>query len=104
MGLNPNVVRPLLSFLALAVLAFGQAAPSISNVTNAAIPALDNPPNSIHLPPRSMATIFGSNLADFTASSISPWPFSQGGTEVHLADDTCFDSSCDLIAVLIYVS
>jgi uncharacterized protein (TIGR03437 family) len=97
-------MRNIFSLLALAVLAFGQGAPSITNVTNAAIPSLDYPPESISLAPRSMATIFGSNMADFTASSISPWPFSAGGTEVHLADDTCFDSSCDLIAGLIYVS
>jgi uncharacterized protein (TIGR03437 family) len=51
-----------------------------------------------------MATIWGTNLADTTASSVSPWSSFLGGTEVHLAGDTCFDSSCDLVASLIYVS
>ena len=51
-----------------------------------------------------MATIFGTNLADTTLSTTSPGSTLLGGTEVHLADDTCFDSSCDLIANLIYVS
>jgi uncharacterized protein (TIGR03437 family) len=51
-----------------------------------------------------MATIWGTNLADTTASSVSPWSSFLGGTEVHLAKDTCFDFSCDLIASLIYVS
>ena len=70
----------------------------------AAIPMLDYPPASIHLAPRSMATVFGGNLADTTVSTTSPGSTLAGGTEVHLADDTCFDSSCDLIASLIYVS
>src|ERR1039458_1173088 len=93
----------LLSFALVAVV-FGQTAPSITNVTNAAIPTLDYPPTSIHLAPRSMATIFGTNLADTTVSTTSPGSNVLGGTEVHLADDTCFDFSCDLIASLFYVS
>src|ERR1039458_2623815 len=93
----------LLSFALVAVV-FGQTAPSITSVTNSAIPSLDYPPTSIHLAPRSMATIFGTNLADTTLSTTSPGSTLLGGTEVHLADDTCFDSSCDLIANLIYVS
>ena len=97
-------MRYILSLLALVTLAFGQAAPSITNVTNAAIPTLDYPPASIHLAPRSLATIFGTNLADTTLSTTSPGSTLLGGSEVHLADDTCFDSSCDLIASLIYVS
>ena len=98
------MMRYILSLVALAVLASGQAAPSITNVTNAAIPSLDYPSTSISLAPRSMATIFGTNLADTTLSSTSPWSSTLGGTEVHLATDACFDSSCDLIASLIYVS
>ena len=98
------MMRDILSLVALAVLASGQAAPSITNVTNAAIPSLDYPSTSISRAPRSMATIFGTNLADTTLSSTSPWSSTLGGTEVHLATDACFDSSCDLIASLIYVS
>lgn len=77
---------------------------SITNVTNAALPSLDVPPNTVSLAPRSMATIFGMSVADSTASSASPGSNTLGGTEVHLASDTCFDSSCELIAGLIYVS
>jgi uncharacterized protein (TIGR03437 family) len=97
-------MRYILSLLALTTSAFAQVAPSIANVTNAALPALDLPPSSISLAPRSMATIWGTNLADTTVSSVSPWSSFLGGTEVHLANDTCFDFSCDLIANLIYVS
>ena len=90
---------------------FGQAAPSITAITNAALPNLD-----AHLPtrlkPRSMATIFGNNLADSVVSSIPPWPKSSGGTEVHLIPlfTTCGIAnppagvSCDLVADLVYVS
>ena len=86
---------------------------AISAVTNAAIPGLDIPfssppfptyPTSVHLAPRSMATIYGTNLAGTTASSISPWSPSLGGTEVHLVSDSCADPTCDLVASLIYVS
>ena len=77
---------------------------TITNVTNAAIPSLDYPAATIHLVQRSMATIFGTNLADSTASSTSPWSNALGGTQVHLAADTCFAVSCDLVASLIYVS
>jgi hypothetical protein len=98
------MLRYALLCLALVPVAFGQAAPSIANVTNAAMPSLDYPPNSIHLAPRSIATIFGTNLASTTASTTPPWKTTLGGIEVHLAHDTCFDSSCDLIASLVYVS
>lgn len=99
-----NMLRYNMFSLALVAAAFGQAVPTITNVTNAAIPELDLPPATISLAPRSMATIFGTNLADTIASSVSPWSNTLGGTEIHLADDSCFDSSCDLVAPLIYVS
>jgi uncharacterized protein (TIGR03437 family) len=99
-----HMIRHIAVLLALVAVAFGQTAPTITNITNAAIPTLDSPPASIHLAPQSMATIFGSNLADFATSASSPWPSSLAGTEVHLAVDTCFDSSCDLIAPIIYAS
>jgi hypothetical protein len=86
------------------VLTVGQPISSITDVTNAALPGLDNPPATVTLAPRSMATIFGSNLADSIVVSPSPWSSPLGGTEVHLAADTCFDASCDVIANLIYVS
>jgi hypothetical protein len=100
----------------------GQA-PTITNVTNAAIPALDFPPNSINLAPRSMASILGTNLADGTVSTTPPWKRILGGTEVHFVVDavvlpgtpgiSAFDSfpcdwrtdpHCDLTLNLIYVS
>lgn len=77
---------------------------SITGITNAALPSLDVPPNTVSLAPRSIGTIFGMSLADSPASAASPGSQTLGGTEVHLASDTCFDSSCDLIASLIYVS
>jgi len=86
------------------VLTVGQPLASIANVTNAAVPSLDSPPSTVSLAPRSMATIFGSNLADSIVISPSPWSTPLGGTEVHLASDTCFDASCDIVANLIYVS
>jgi len=98
-------MRYILLLLAFVGLALGQTAtPNISNITNAALPTLDQPPASIALPGRSMATILGENLADSTLSAVPPWPNTLGGTEVHLASDTCFDVSCDLVAGLIYVS
>jgi uncharacterized protein (TIGR03437 family) len=78
--------------------------PGITNVTNAAIPALDIPPQTLGLLSRTMATIFGVNLANATLSSTTLVSTTLGGTEVHLADDTCFDSSCDMVASLIFVS
>lgn len=86
------------------VLNVGQPISSIANVTNAAVPGLDNPPATVTLAPQSMATIFGTNLSDSIVVSPSPWSSPLGGTEVHLARDACFDTSCDLIADLIYVS
>ena len=86
----------------LAQPALGQATPVIANVTNTAIPALDVPPASINLAPRSLGTVFGSNLADGTASMALAT--SLAGTELHLANDTCFDSSCELVAQLTFAS
>jgi hypothetical protein len=83
--------------------ALGQANPSITNVTNGAIPALDYPTASIHLAPRSIATIFGTNLADTTVTAVAQVT-TLGGTEIHLATDACLDSSCELVANLFYVS
>ena len=92
----------LLCFLFCLSRAFGQATPVVTLVTNSALPTLDITPASIHLAPRSFGTIFGSNLADNAGSTAPVTSF--GGTEVHLASDTCFDSSCDLVALLTYAS
>lgn len=98
-----SLVFPIFA-LAFVALAQTTEPPNISNVTNAALPSLDYPPASLTVTPRSMATIFGTNLADTTVSIAPPWQATLGGTEVHLASDTCFDASCDLIAGLIYAS
>ncbi len=95
-------LRVLLLCTFLTQFAFGQATPVIANVTNAAIPALDIPPASIHLAPRSLGIVFGLNLASSTASSTPTT--SLAGTELHLASDTCFDSSCELVALLTFAS
>jgi hypothetical protein len=94
---------PLL--LALVAVAFGQqVVPSIANVTNAALPALDLPPNSVVLAPGSLAIVFGTNLADSISSATLPLPTLLGGVEVHLVDDSCYDPTCELVADLIYTS
>jgi len=77
---------------------------SITSITNAAIPSLDLAASTVSLAPRSMATMAGTNLADGTTSTAPPWTNALSGTEVHLASQTCFDSSCDLVAGLISVS
>src|SRR5213593_2816545 len=62
------MMRYILSFLTLATLSFGQTPPSITSVTNAALPPVDQPPSSypVVLTPRSVATVFGDHLADAT--------------------------------------
>lgn len=94
--------------------AFGQTVASvISNisVTNAAIPQLD-----AHVPgrfrPRSLATIWGTGLADTTASTTPPWKTTLAGVEVHLSPvmlgnfkcGTTTQTPCDLVASLLFVS
>jgi hypothetical protein len=59
-------------------------APSITNVTNAAIPFLDQLPGYTGLAPGTLATIFGSNLADKAVSTPPPWTSVLGGVQVHL--------------------
>ena len=95
-------------FLVCAVLGFAQA-PTIANITNAAIPALDLPPDPsipVLLAPRSIATIFGSRLADSTVSAVPQWPNALGGTEVHVVvNPTQYDCNpCEQPAGLLYVS
>jgi hypothetical protein len=66
-----------------------------------------------HFKPRSMATIWGSNLAAVTASTAPPWPSTLGGAEVHLvigAYTPCATTNapatldCERSADLTYVS
>lgn len=90
--------------------------PTITNVTNAAIPAIDYPPVAVQLAPRSIATIFGTNLADAVVTTAPPWKTAIGGTEVHFVVDTFIlnntriacqwqtDPGCDLTVNLVYVS
>jgi hypothetical protein len=92
-------------FVVSSLALLGQSAtPNISNVTNAAIPALGTPAATLTVQPRSLVSIFGTDLADTTASTAPPWKTTLGGTEVHLAGDTCFDASCDIVAPLLYAS
>jgi hypothetical protein len=46
--------------------------PTITNITNAAIPAIDYPPVAVQLATRSIATIFGTNLADAVVTTAPP--------------------------------
>jgi uncharacterized protein (TIGR03437 family) len=94
-GLSSSVVSVALTVRYPAV--------SITNVTNAALPSLDVPAGTVALAPRSLATIYGMGLADTSASATASSVNALGGTEVHLASDTCFDSSCEIVADLIYV-
>lgn len=97
------MLRYILLTSALVASAFGQSSvPSIANVTNAALPAMDLPPNTVALAPGSLAIIFGTGLADSISSATLPLPKLLGGVEVHLVDDSCYDPSCELVADLIY--
>ena len=90
--------------LVFAGVAFGQTAPTITNVKSAAIPATDLASNPVSLISGSAAVILGANLAGSTASAAPPWQPLLGGIEVHLVDDSCYDTSCELAAKLMYAS
>jgi uncharacterized protein (TIGR03437 family) len=86
--------------------------PSIVSVTNAAIPSLDVP-GYTNLAPRSLATIWGTNLADGVASTSPPWKNVLGGVEVHIvvgAFTPCGTANppatlaCEVVADMSYVS
>jgi len=102
---------PVLWGLVCALSALAQS-PSIANVTNAAMPALDLPPGPVHLAPGSLATIWGSDLSDSAVSIAPPWQTVLGGTEVHLLVDLVYlgnanvpcSGDCELVADLVYVS
>jgi hypothetical protein len=106
--IGTTAVAPVLLLLVCAALGFAQA-PTITNVTNAAIPAIDLPPDPstpVQLAPRSIATIFGSRLADSAVPAVPPWPNTLGGTEVHIVvNPTRYDCNpCEQPAGLLYVS
>ena len=73
---------------------FGQASPTITNITNAYNPASSFPA----LAPGNVAVIVGTNLADSTASAAPPQTL-LGGVEVHLVG-----INSDLLVGLAYVS
>jgi hypothetical protein len=73
---------------------FGQASPTITNITYVANPASYFPP----LAPGNVAIIVGTNLGTFTASAAPPQTF-LGGVEVHIVG-----ISSDMLAGLVYVS
>jgi Bacterial Ig-like domain (group 3) len=73
---------------------FGQASPTITNITNAANPASSFPA----LTPGDVAVITGANLADSTASAAPPQTL-LGGVEVHFVS-----SNSDFLVGLVYVS
>jgi hypothetical protein len=116
MKLKIGVAGALILFLRVCTPSAFAQAPLITNVTNAAIPAIDYPPVAVQLAPRSIATIFGTNLADAVVTTAPPWKTALGGTEVHFVVDTIIlnntripcdwqtDSSCELTTSLIYAS
>src|ERR1035437_7008294 len=102
-------MRPILLLFAAAVVAVGQTTPTITQITNAALPTLDQRV-PVRLQPRSMATIFGTHLAPTTASTTPPWVTSLGGIELHFmplylgcGSSRPPQASCDITASLIYV-
>jgi len=105
-------MRYIFQFFALVSIAVGQTTPSITVITNAALPDLDEHPyGAVRLQPRSMATIFGNNLSTETASTTPPWTTALGGIELHFVPlgVGCGTYSpptggCDILASLIYVS
>ncbi|HUJ50737.1 MAG TPA: hypothetical protein VLW25_11075 [Bryobacteraceae bacterium] len=65
-------MKPLILLIVSACACLAQA-PTISNLTNAAFPSLDTPPDQVSLVSRSIATIFGTDLADSTVAISPPW-------------------------------
>jgi len=99
----------LLLYTSVALAVADQTTPSITAITNAALPALDQHV-PVRLQPRSMATIWGKNLSPATASTAPPWVTSLGGIELHLVPlqvgcgTNSPPSNCDIVASLIFVS
>ncbi len=85
-------------------LCFAQPGPTIANITNAAFPLLDTPPDQVFLASRSIATIWGTGLADSTVAIPPPWQTSLGGTEVHLVAGYPCGGGCETPVQLLYVS
>jgi uncharacterized protein (TIGR03437 family) len=104
-----SLMRYILLLYTFVALALAQTTPSITAITNAALPALDQHV-PVRLQPRSMATIWGKNLSPATASTAPPWVTSLGGIELHLVPfrvgcgTNSPPSNCDIVASLIFVS
>jgi hypothetical protein len=82
---------------------FGQTGPVISRV--ATVPNLGfGVSNSVALAPGSAAILYGTDLADTSASAATPGQPLLGGVEVHLVDVSCHDASCELVASLMRAS
>lgn len=101
------IFKAVFTTAVLSVSSFAQ--PTISNITNAAYPGIDTPPNEVRLAPRSIATIFGTGLADTTVAIAPPWQKLLGGTEVHFIVSTvnganCALPDCEYALDLLYVS
>lgn len=104
--------RTTVLILALASRLYSAGGPTITNITNAALPSIDTPAGPIQLAPRTIATIFGTNLSSVTASTSPPWKSTLGGLEVHLRFTSVVignstlpcNGDCEATAELIYVS
>ncbi len=107
--INPMICAKTIAISAAFAVSLAAQAPAITVVTNAAMPQIDVPADPsipVGLAPRSIATIFGSNLSAGTASPTPPWPSSAAGTEVHIVvNPTAYRCDpCEVTAGLLYVS
>ena len=101
------MIRYILLLVTFTAFAVGQRTPSIAAITNAALPGMDTQVPA-RLQPRSMASIFGSNLSTTTASTAPPRVTGLGGIELHFLTrhSGCGTSiaPCEVVASLIFVS
>jgi len=100
----------ILMLLAFTLAGLAQT-PAITLVSNAALPSLDSHVPA-YLQPRSIASLFGSNLADSAVPTSPPWKKTLGGVEVHLVPlaTPCSSTNppstltCEFVTDLLYVS
>jgi uncharacterized protein (TIGR03437 family) len=104
-------MRCILLFFSVLTIGFGQVPPSITKITNGAIPEMNQ--LGTHLSPRSIATIWGANLSKTAASGKPPWQNNLGGVEVHVivngpytpcATNPPAGLACEFTTDLLYVS